>query len=386
MLSHTPAWRTGLRCLPLLLTLTLMPIDGRAESANAPQPPGSPQREAPPSVDALFGGWDIMWLGQRRSDVDPATESIYALRKSGDRWQVETITARDRLEAVLRDVNYEVLWLNPEKKTIIILASYGRQVGQTSKLSLCEFGLMADNKAKDRLRSGYTHCNTEFSKCDGRASDALTAPLAILTATRICYVVPDKEAVAAAMRTSSLAELFSQDQAAHAARREQARSEREEVARQEAAKRAKAAEERRSAEYHGSGQLASGTRVASRITIYARPSQQMEGTSIDVSARFTNEARVPQQIDQLPLAFVRTKDGRVFAVVFTTVGDRPRNDWLGCVPVQGQVILNPGQTCTFAANGIIPGKLEPKEFYSTGSAAVASASLAGVEIPVATNQ
>lgn len=387
------AWRIALRRSPLLLGLLLLPSDGQTQLVAAP-PSNSSQQEAHQPADRLFADWDVVWMEHLPTpDLDAAIQVVYALRKGADRWHVEAVTSRSQLMELIKDVNYELLWIQPEQRRIVFLAGQ-KPVPESSLQSLCTFGPNSDRTAEDRRRYGYTHCNTAFSKCTERASDVANLPLAFFTGRRTCPVVFDVEMAIAAIRNSSLATQYARDQAAIASRRDQALVAQQDRFRQQEGRQEREREERRAAQYRGGGRLSDGTVVTAELAIESLFSQISKGDTSRIAVRvrvhFANDARKPLRIDKVPLASIRTKDGRVFVVVFTALRGIPvwgeddplRSAWRNCVVTDGWVIVNPGQDCTFDARAFIPAKLASQDFYSTGSAALAAVSVSGSDLPV----
>ncbi len=324
------------------------------------------------SLEGPLNGWSVRWSGSDSPKPDSRVHSVYPIQNVQGRWvALPQLTARDA-DAQVRNADLEFVWLRPAEKEVLLLARPGPKVGQETGLSMCKFGRESDRTQANRRSYGYTHCNSVFSKCDGRASDALLAPLTVLTLTKVCFVVLDEEQLVAAVNQAGLGGRLRQDAAEMQARREQA------VATEQLRKDKAAAdvEASRARIYRGQGLVGAGAPV--EVALVVNPWGFNKGEiSISSSIRFQNTGRAPVRVSASPIDTVRTKDGRVFAMLFR---ESVLKNWGTCQPISDQVIINPGQTCEYSSMASIPAALAPDDFAATGSAAIEAVRVNGADI------
>jgi hypothetical protein len=293
------------------------------------------------------------------------------------RWVSHPRLDSPNVDARLRDIELEFVWLRPDEQEVVLLARPGPKRGVESGLSMCSFGRESDRTPANRRSFGYTHCNSAFSKCDGRASEVLLAPLAVLTLSKVCFVVLDEAQLAAAVNQAGLGARLQEDAADLEVRKERHATEQAAAEQSRRAKSAADAEANRAREYRGQGLISGGARVEVGLTI-DRWSETRGEVSFSSSVRFHNTGRAPIIVSALPMDAVRTKDGRLFAVRF-----RGNEGWRECRPDSGKVIINPGQICDYSGRSSIPASLVPDEFAATGSAAIEAVRVNGSEVLLA---
>jgi len=364
----------GLTTVLLGVAAAGVPSLSRAQES-APSPDTSNSKA---SLEGPLNGWSVRWSGSNSPQPDSRVHSVYPIQNVQGRWvALPQLTARDA-DAQVRNADLEFVWLRPAEKEVLLLARPGPKVGQETGLSMCKFGRESDRTQANRRSYGYTHCNSVFSKCDGRASDALLAPLTVLTGTKVCYTVLDEEQLVAAINQAGLGERLRQDAAEMQARREQAEASRVATEQLRKDKAAADAEANRARIYRGRGLIGAGAPV--EVALVVDPWGFNKGEiSISSSIRFQNTGRAPVRVSASPIDTVRTKDGRVFAMLFRDPG---LNNWGTCQPISDQVIINPGQTCEYSSRASIPAALAPDDFAATGSAAIEAVRVNGADISV----